>query len=71
MIYYQCTRCGAIMSLERKLQLQDDIYAELYCDKCNNNKALYLGSNKDDIDLYKDSFLDERYFNYEKNNTKL
>lgn len=59
------------MSVGRKMKLQDDIYAELYCDECGNEKALYLGDNIDDILIYADNFLDKRYFDYSKNNTKL
>ena len=66
MNYYQCTKCGAIMTLTRKVQLESDIYAELYCDKCGNEHALYLGNNLDDFYIYADSFLDQRYFNYDK-----
>lgn len=65
MIYYQCTECGAIISLERKVELKDDIYADLYCNKCGNNKALCLGDNKDDFSIYADNFLDERFFIYD------
>ena len=69
--YYQCTKCGAIMPFERKLELEDDIYADLYCDKCGRSRVLYLGDNKDDFYIYADNFLDERYFIYGDNNTKL
>lgn len=54
------------MTLTRKVQLESDIYAELYCDKCGNEHALYLGNNLDDFYIYADSFLDQRYFNYDK-----
>ena len=63
--FYQCTKCGAIMPFERKLNLENDIYADLYCDKCGRSKALYLGDNKDDFYIYADNFLDGRYFIYD------
>ena len=63
--FYQCTKCGAIMPFERKLELEDDIYADLYCDKCGRSRALYLGDNKDDFYLMYNNFLDERFFIYD------
>ena len=71
MNYYQCTRCGAIMSFKDEFELDDDIYASIYCNKCGNTHALCL-YEKENFYIYVDSFLDERYFNYTKvNNTKL
>ena len=71
MNYYQCTKCGAIVALEGKVELDSDIYAELCCAKCGNARAMYLCDNIDDIYIYADVNLDERYFNYSTNNTKL
>ena len=53
------------MPFERKLNLENDIYADLYCDKCGRSKALYLGDNKDDFYLMYNNFLDERFFIYD------
>lgn len=64
MNYYQCTKCGKIISFKRELELENDIYANLYCDKCGRSKALCLGDNKNDLYIYLDNFLDERYFIY-------
>ncbi len=72
MNYYQCTNCGAIMSFKENFELEDDIYANVYCDKCGNTRALCLYDNLDYFYIYENSFLDERYFDYNKqNNTKL
>ena len=65
MNYYQCTTCGAIISLERELALESDIYADLCCDKCRRSKALYLGDKQEDFYIYENNFLDQRYFNYD------
>ena len=62
MIYYQCTHCGAIVPFERELKLEDDIYADLYCDKCGQSRTLYLGDNKEDLYMLYDVTLDERYY---------
>ena len=55
-----CQNCGG------KLKLEDDIYANLPCEKCGNKYSLYLCNNLDDIYIFADSFLDERYFDYSK-----
>lgn len=62
MNYYQCTKCGAIMSFKGSIELEDDIYADLYCDKCEQSKALYLGDNKEDFYMLYDVVLDKRYY---------
>lgn len=64
--YYQCTKCGAVTALEGKLELDSDIYAELHCDRCCNEKAMYLCDNINDIYIYADVCLDERYYYYGK-----
>lgn len=66
MSYYQCTKCGVIISFDKKLKLEDDIYSNLPCEKCGNKYSLYLCDNLDDIYIYADSFLDSRYFDYSK-----
>ena len=71
MNYYQCTKCGAIVSLSEKFELEDDMYANCVCDKCGNLRLLYLCDNIDDIYIYSDVILDKRYFEYSKNSTKL
>ena len=71
MSYYQCTKCGEIIPLKKKLKLEDDMYANWICDECGHSRLLYLCDNIDDIYIYADVILDERYFNYGNNNTKL
>lgn len=59
------------MSLDKDFEVEDDIYAKVYCDKCGNTRALCL-YDREDFYIYADSFLDYRYFDYTKqNNTKL
>ena len=50
------------MSFKENFGLEDDIYAEVYCDKCGNTRALCLYDDLNDFYIYADSFLDERYF---------
>lgn len=68
MKYYQCTKCGTIISLHKKLKSadEDDIYVDLYCDRCENERALYLGEDLNDLYYMYDVVLDQRYYNYEK-----
>jgi hypothetical protein len=40
------------------------------CPKCEWPKGLNCGYNEIDVIELKDPYLDERYFNYEFNNTK-
>ena len=47
------------------------MYANWICNKCGHSRLLYLCDNIDEIYIYADGFLDERYFNYGNNNTKL
>ena len=53
------------MSLEKDFEIEDDIYANIYCDKCGNTRALCL-YDREDFYIYYDNFLDKRYFNYTK-----
>lgn len=71
MSYYQCTKCGKIISLKKKLNLEDDMYANWICDECGHSRLLYLCDNIDDIYIYADVILDERYYYYGNNSTKL
>lgn len=57
------------MSFDEDIVLEDDIYANVYCDKCGNERALCLYDNLENFYIYADSFLDGRYYDY--NNTKL
>ena len=54
------------MSFKESFGLEDDIYAEVNCDKCGNTRALYLCDNLNDFYIYADNFLDKRYFNYNR-----
>ena len=71
MSYYQCTKCGKIKKKKKKLNLEDDMYANWICDECGHSRLLYLCDNIDDIYIYADVILDERYYYYGNNSTKL
>lgn len=64
-------KCGSIVESDRKIEIEDEMYANWTCDECGHTRLLYLCDNVDEIAIYKDWFLDERFFNYGKDNTKL
>ena len=61
--YLQCCNCGKVYSVERKYQ-ESDLYVHNYCPCCGENKAINLGTERDDIYKYMDTTLDSRYFIY-------
>lgn len=63
MEFYQCVKCGRIVQTHEKLKVIDKMYAEVDCD-CGGHKWLYLCDNPDDVYLYYDPTLDERFFYY-------
>lgn len=64
-------KCGHIIMSEENILIEDEMYVDWLCNKCGHERLLYLCDNVDDIEIYKDVFLDVRYFDYSKNNTKL
>ena len=64
----QCQICGYLHKVKTKDISDDDLYIEECCPRCRDEtKHLWIGQNKEDIYLYGNTFLDERYFIY---NTK-
>ena len=61
--YIQCLNCGDIYIAERKVPISISI-VECTCPKCRYGKGLNVGYTKDDISLFYDPYLDERYFSY-------
>ena len=70
-VWVQCARCGTLHQVKSKDASisDDDLYTEpIFCPKCRDDtKHLLIGEHKEDIYLYGDATLDERYYNY---NTK-
>ena len=54
------------ITLEKAKQKYHFLLNEHICEKCGNKYSLYLCDNLNDIYIYADSFLDERYFDYSK-----
>ena len=61
--FVQCTKCGYIHIVERKIPMEKAIIKS-YCERCGNGRALNCGYNENDVAILADSFLDERYFIY-------
>ena len=67
--YIQCLNCGNIYTLECKIPIGVSIIKS-ECPICKHNKGLHCGHDEMDVLELKDWTLDERYFNYSRNNTK-
>ena len=61
--YVQCTNCGHIHIVERKIPMERSI-VNSYCEKCGYKRALNCGYNEDDLSMLSDPYLDRRYFSY-------
>ena len=66
-VWVQCTRCGNLHQVKSKDASisDDDLYTEpVFCPKCRDGtKHLFIGEHKDDVYLYGDVMLDERFYN--------
>lgn len=61
--YIQCSNCGHIYMIKRKIPI-DIPYVDCVCPKCEHDRGLNCGSDYDDMCLYMDYTLDERYYGY-------
>ena len=61
--WLQCTNCGHIHIVERKIPIEKSIVTS-YCERCGHGRALNCGHSEDDLSELQDSFLDERYYIY-------
>ena len=65
-VWVQCSRCGHLHKIKSKDASisDDDLYTEpIYCNFCRDStKHLIIGEYKDDVYLYGDSSLDERFY---------
>lgn len=61
--YIQCLNCGNIYIMERNVPISISI-VKCTCPKCNYHKGLNVGDKEEDIVIYMDPSLDERYFIY-------
>ena len=62
--WVQCTHCGEVYHISMKVPI-DKLYVECYCPKCRaDTKAINCGDNENDISVFYDPYLDERYYKY-------
>ena len=59
--WIQCQKCGHIYCIEARVST-DKLYVLSECPKCGHHKGLNCGDNKDDLYLYYNPVLDERYY---------
>ncbi len=63
--WVQCQVCGNLHKVMIHNLSEEDLYIEAHCRKCRDDtKHLWIGQNKEDVYLYGNTFLDERYFIY-------
>lgn len=68
MAYVQCQVCGKLHRANVKYSSEDDLYIQLYCPRCRDGtNHLLIGEHADDVYIYGNANLDERFYNY---NTK-
>ena len=72
-VWVQCASCGNLHQVKSKYVSisDDDLYTEpLWCHKCRDECGhLLIGERREDVYIYGDGNLDERFFIY-SNNTK-
>lgn len=61
--WLQCTNCGHIHIVERKIPMERAIVRS-YCERCGYERALNCGYSEDDLVELQDYFLNERYYYY-------
>ena len=61
--WIQCANCGKIYHIEQEVSI-DRTYVPAYCPRCEHEVGLNLGDNKDDLYLYMDVNVDQRYYEY-------
>ena len=61
-VYLQCQKCGHVYLVKNLSISDDDSIVKHQCPMCENNTALNVGHNKEDIYMYYNVNLDNRYF---------
>ena len=61
--FVQCTNCGKIYQISHSVDVEE-LYVTAYCKECESRMAINLGDKEEDIYLYMNPNLDERFFSY-------
>ena len=61
--WIQCQCCGHIYLVDHKIKIEASII-ESECPRCHYDKGLNCGDKEEDIYIYINSNLDERYYIY-------
>ena len=63
--FYQCVQCGTVHKIEDdKIKVSDDLYNKTWCPHCREiTKQLWVGNNPEDVYMFEDITLDNRYYN--------
>ena len=61
--YVQCQHCGEVYKIPQKLSAET-LIVKAECPTCNGTLALNCGEEYDDIYLYYNNALDERFYKY-------
>ena len=61
--WVQCCQCGNIYYIQEPVPI-DRLYVPSECTRCGHERGLNCGNNKNDIYMYYDQVLDERFYKY-------
>ena len=61
--WVQCQHCGKIYQVNKKIPITASI-VRTECPRCESYSGLNVGNNEEDIYLYMNPNVDERYFYY-------
>lgn len=61
--WIQCSQCGHIYWTEEEVPIEK-LYVTSVCARCGHDRGLNCGDKEEDIVIYADPVLDERYYIY-------
>ena len=64
-MWWQCQVCGESHEEKVHFNIEDDLFILLQCKHCRGDtQHLYVGEHPDEVYIYGNCNLDQRYFNY-------
>lgn len=65
--YVQCQECGNVHKLQVAFNIENKLYMRMKCPRCRGGtQHLWVGDNPEDVYLYGNIILDERFYQYHK-----